>query len=749
MAVKLTKTDGAGNLQTLRVAQAEVHEAVVDEKALARSGRSLYGISGRRERLGLAAVVDASGDGWRTATSIVFLAFADALVAAGMIFVTPAMHLSLSPGALGPFVALRPLLFGLGGVIGLRLVRGGLSRSRLARSAAITIAVGMGSISVSSSTLAIFLLAAVTAAASGSLSAVLLPVLFDAYRPEIRARLVGAFVCAVVAGIGSAEVTIKVFEGVGYTWRVPVLIIGVAPLVAAAFSLGIKDNPVGARDGRRIGRLVTEHLGGSTQQITDLGVNDVGLTTIQMFQRAMSFKARAAVLQCAFVFGFFAWGFAPALSVFLRDRWGLVGQSREMTFAAVCLAAIPGILWFASKAEIAFRETPGHLVQLSGAAALLGAFALTVSVVSPGLWLTVILIGVAISCAGALLVAGTFLLLTVSNPEYRGHAAVLMGLIVLGGAITGPQLIGTFGSRFGIEWAMVVVAVVPLGASTILGRSIKTVEQDVDAVIGHLIESNELATRVSLGHHLPLISCRNINFAYGQVQVLFDVCLTVDDGEMVALLGTNGAGKSTLLRLVSGLSLPSSGSIHYRGADITFLGSDRRVELGISQIPGGRGAFGNLSVIENLRAYGYTLGKDRRRLDAGIDDAFSALPVLGERRSQLASTLSGGERQMLALAKTYLLKPRLLLIDELSLGLAPKIVAELLDMVRQVNAAGTAIVLVEQSVNVALSVVDHAYFMEKGEMRFDGVASELLNRPDLLRSVFLQGATEGLRSATS
>lgn len=166
--------------------------------------------------------------------------------------------------------------------------------------------------------------------------------------------------------------------------------------------------------------------------------------------------------------------------------------------------------------------------------------------------------------------------------------------------------------------------------------------------------------------------------------------------------------------------------------------------MGISQVPGGRGVFGNLTVAENLRLIGYTHGRNRSKLEAGIDETFSCFPRLAERRNQLASTLSGGEQQMLALSKAYILEPRLLLIDELSLGLAPKIVSELLTMVRRINARGTAIVLVEQSVNIALSLVQHAYFMEKGEIRFDGRAEDLLERGDLLRSVFLKGAAGGL-----
>jgi len=136
---------------------------------------------------------------------------------------------------------------------------------------------------------------------------------------------------------------------------------------------------------------------------------------------------------------------------------------------------------------------------------------------------------------------------------------------------------------------------------------------------------------------------------------------------------------------------------------------------------------------------GYSRGRDRRRLEAAIDDCFATFPQLASRRDQLAGTLSGGEQQMLGLAKARILRPRLLLIDELSLGLAPIVVGQLLDLVRRINQDGTAVVLVEQSVNIALNLVDHAYFMEKGEMRFDGAASDLLARDDLLRAVFLAG----------
>ena len=264
-------------------------------------------------------------------------------------------------------------------------------------------------------------------------------------------------------------------------------------------------------------------------------------------------------------------------------------------------------------------------------------------------------------------------------------------------------------------------------------------------MVDELVEDEELSVLRDQGKHLPLLACRGIDFSYGQLQVLFDVDFTVDDGEMVALLGTNGAGKSTLLRVISGVGLPSRGTVRIDGADITYLDAERRVELGITQIPGGKAVFGPMTVVDNLRVYGFTPrprpsgGRPRHR---GV---LRRVPAPG-RAPQPARVDAVGRRAADARrsSKALIVQPRLLLIDELSLGLAPKIVGELLDMVRRINDAGTAVVLVEQSVNIALSVVDHAYFMEKGEIRFDGRAADLLGRDDLLRSVFLEGATKGL-----
>jgi ABC-type branched-subunit amino acid transport system ATPase component len=290
---------------------------------------------------------------------------------------------------------------------------------------------------------------------------------------------------------------------------------------------------------------------------------------------------------------------------------------------------------------------------------------------------------------------------------------------------------------------MASLAIPGLIGGYVLATAGRFVNADLDRMIDDVIEAEEVRRIVDSGGHLPMLACRGINFAYGKLQVLYDVDFSVDDGEMVALLGVNGAGKSTLLKAISGIGLPTSGSVRYRGHDITYLDAERRLRLGITQIPGGRAVFGPMNVVENMRTFGFASGRDRKSLDEAIERSFAAFPRLYERRSSLAATLSGGEQQMLGLSKALILRPRLLLIDELSLGLAPVIVGQLLDMVREINADGTAVVLVEQSVNIALNLAEHAYFMEKGEMRFDGRSDDLLARDDLLRAVFLQGAGAG------
>jgi branched-chain amino acid transport system ATP-binding protein len=241
-----------------------------------------------------------------------------------------------------------------------------------------------------------------------------------------------------------------------------------------------------------------------------------------------------------------------------------------------------------------------------------------------------------------------------------------------------------------------------------------------------------------------LLLVRDLDVRYGDVRVLFDVNLEVEEGQIIALLGTNGAGKSTLLRAISGVVEADGGAVVLDGRDITHAPPNEIARLGVGQVPGGQGVFGGLSVTENLRAAAWMGRRRAREAEDRLAEVIEMFPVLGERLEDPAADLSGGQQQQLALAMAFLSRPQLLLVDELSLGLAPVVVEQLVGILRRINEAGTTVILVEQSVNVALTLADTAYFMEKGEIRFHGPTSELLERPDVLRSVFLEGAQAGL-----
>lgn len=235
----------------------------------------------------------------------------------------------------------------------------------------------------------------------------------------------------------------------------------------------------------------------------------------------------------------------------------------------------------------------------------------------------------------------------------------------------------------------------------------------------------------------------NVHAFYGPIHVLFGIDLEVGDGEIVALLGTNGAGKTTILRVISGVLPPSEGSVELDDRSLVSLKPADVVRLGVVQMPGGRGVFPGMTVIENLEIAGFLYGRDKKRREEMVEKVFDFFPVLKDRRRQVAGSLSGGEQQMLTLAKSFVMDPSLLLIDELSLGLAPKVVTELLGIIARLNETGVAVLLVDQHVDLALDVSTRAYFIERGEIRFSGPAEDLRGRDDLLRSVFLRGSLAG------
>lgn len=244
------------------------------------------------------------------------------------------------------------------------------------------------------------------------------------------------------------------------------------------------------------------------------------------------------------------------------------------------------------------------------------------------------------------------------------------------------------------------------------------------------------STAADPGRDELLLSVHDIDFAYGQLQVLFGISVEVVRGEALALLGTNGAGKSTLLRVIAGLEQPTRGSVVFDGRDVTGMAAERLTGQGLVLIPGGRAVFTDMTVEENLEMQALPLRRQRAVLTERKEKVFTIFPRLAERLSFQAGKLSGGEQQQLALAKALLLDPKLLCVDELSLGLAPVVVGELLEIVHKLNESGITVIVVEQSLNIAAQLCGRAIFLEKGQVRFEGRTAELMERDDIARAVF-------------
>jgi branched-chain amino acid transport system ATP-binding protein len=240
---------------------------------------------------------------------------------------------------------------------------------------------------------------------------------------------------------------------------------------------------------------------------------------------------------------------------------------------------------------------------------------------------------------------------------------------------------------------------------------------------------------------MSLLAVRDLCAGYGTIEVLHGVSLELDAGEIVALLGSNGAGKTTTLRALTGLVRPRAGEVVLNDARIDRLSAHRIVALGLGHVPEGRRIFGALTVEENLRLGGYLIRRDSAELVRRMEELFATFPRLRERRAQLAGTLSGGEQQMLAIARALMLRPRVLVLDEPSMGLAPKLVRSIFNIVSSVRRAGTAVLLVEQNARSALRVADRAYVLESGRIVLEGAARDLAS-DSRVRAAYLGGSAE-------
>jgi branched-chain amino acid transport system ATP-binding protein len=234
-----------------------------------------------------------------------------------------------------------------------------------------------------------------------------------------------------------------------------------------------------------------------------------------------------------------------------------------------------------------------------------------------------------------------------------------------------------------------------------------------------------------------MLQLKDVNLYYGVIHALKGININIEEGEIVTLIGSNGAGKSSTLRAISGIEKISSGSIEFNGLDLGKTNASEIVSMGLSQVPEGRRVFPQMTVMENLEMGAYTR-KDKAEIKADFEKVFSLFPRLLERKTQTAGTLSGGEQQMLAMGRALMSRPKLLLLDEPSMGLAPLVVKEIFNIIKEINKEGTTVLLVEQNASMALKVADRAYIIANGEIEAEGKAQELLH-DEKVKKAYLGG----------
>jgi ABC-type branched-subunit amino acid transport system ATPase component/MFS family permease len=555
------------------------------------------------------------------------------------------------------------------------------------------------------------------------------PLIADWYPPERRARLI--FFTGFAGGLG-ALVGPSIAGGIGHRWgwRPAMVTLGLVATLSSALFFLLKEPVRGRFD--RLAMGASEEVAQREQKPVSWAEGWRSVASVFTLRRmwyATPFLATATAIQ------------GQVMTFYYADEFGVgpLGRSAILTFGTVTgLIALP---LAAPITDRLMAVKPGRVFGILGAFMLMATGSTIVLAFSPFLWLS-IAVSIPVGMAAVCILPSLYMVISMVVPARLrafGIASItpwqLMGNVLLIIIVNGIDFSGIRG---------VIGVLIPLNliAAVLIGTAGSGVERDIrSARASSMADEAAREARESGGN--KMIICRDVDVSYDGTQVLFNVDFDVEEGELVALLGTNGAGKSTLLRTICGVQEAAGGAIFLDGEDITHRPPHQNAAGGVVFMPGGRAVFPSLTVEENLRAAAWMYREDDEYVKRRTEEVLDFFPILRERGKQVAGSMSGGEQQMLALGQAFLMKPRLLMIDELSLGLAPAIVEQLLQIVRTINEQGTTIVLVEQSANVALTVARRAVFMDKGEIRFDGPTEDLLGRGDLLRSVFLAGAGSG------
>ncbi|MEY2424686.1 MAG: branched-chain amino acid transport system ATP-binding protein [Actinomycetota bacterium] len=431
----------------------------------------------------------------------------------------------------------------------------------------------------------------------------------------------------------------------------------------------------------------------------------------------------------------------------LSQYYGLTATERSLIFIPTIVSGFIGTLVGGSLIDYFSRRKPSQVLIVAGVFGILANAMLGLLAFAPPIAWVVVIYSVLRFGGGLTGPARGAIYSQVTPPNVRSLSFAVSGLFSLPNAILWTPMLFAIFETFGFKSVLAFAFPFGLLASFIDLSAAPLFDIDRRNAFTAAMAAEEIR-RSRASSDAKLLVCRDVCVSYSGVQVLFNVDFDLHEGEIVALLGTNGAGKSTLLRAICGISEASDGAIVFDGRDITHSPPNEIAGRGVICMPGGRGVFPGLTVRDNLLLANW-LTQDPAEVRDRLAEVFDIFPVLRERAASNASTLSGGEQQMLSLALAFLAKPKLLLIDELSLGLSPAVVGELIEIVKELHRRGITIVVVEQSVNVALTLADKAIFMEKGEVRFEGATADLMRRPDILRAVYVKGTGSLTEGATA
>ena len=555
--------------------------------------------------------------------------------------------------------------------------------------------------------------------------------LADAYPIGIRGRMY-----ALEKGISQVAGTISpILVGAVATvaggdegWRWAYLIFSIPIAVMGCFALRLPEPERGQWEKREV-------LGGSLKPEEAMDISAEAA-----FARIWRIDTIRYMTIALVALGFALFPAGSIQSFFLKEEFGLDALERGLAMSPTALGLLLFLPLIGKRFDQTFKRDPNRALRILGA--LLFPLAATVPI---QYFMPNVLLFVAWGVVNGTLLGASFSMIgpavqTVLPYRLRSMGmAIIMFFMFAIGAVGGGLLASFLQDEIGERSTIITVTVIamPLGAFYIM-RGASRMRRDLSLVVSELKEEEEeQQRRAEPDASVPALQLHNIDFSYGQVQVLFDLSFEVQHGETLALLGTNGAGKSTALRVVTGLNTPERGIIRLGGRTITFATPEQRVAMGIQMLPGGGGVFRSMTIGDNILVGAGPYRRDRAALSQRLDYVFELFPMLKDRQLELAGDLSGGQQQMLALARVMLHQPRILLIDELSLGLAPSVVAEILELVESLKSAGQTMIVVEQSLNVALAIAERAIFLEKGEVRFEGRTSDLAGRDDIARAVFL------------